>query len=198
MSKQNIEESVESRVCFEELEDWVREKIQGWVQELLEEEVTELLGRRKSERRRAENASRVIFTLESVDPDVDVDLYVRFGEDNTVQDRRVVADYASEGITGNERIVITPRSDPPLQAGTYFVSIALFDTGVVADGTITAEVETDAEDCHLDVTCYPEWLSSATGVAQIFVETSEGSSICSGTLLNNRQQDLTPYFLTAA
>ena len=29
MSKQNIEESVESRVCFEELEDWVREKIQG-------------------------------------------------------------------------------------------------------------------------------------------------------------------------
>ena len=56
MSKQNIEESVESRVCFEELEDWVREKIQGWVQELLEEEVTELLGRRKSERRRAGDA----------------------------------------------------------------------------------------------------------------------------------------------
>ena len=56
MSKQNIEESVESRVCFEELEDWVREKIQGWIQELLEEEVTELLGRRKSERRRAVDA----------------------------------------------------------------------------------------------------------------------------------------------
>ena len=56
MSKQNIEKSVESRVCFEELEDWVREKIQGWVQELLEEEVTELLGRRKSERRRAVDA----------------------------------------------------------------------------------------------------------------------------------------------
>ena len=56
MSKQNIEESVESRVCFEELEDWVREKIQGWVQELLEEEVTELLGRGKSERRRAVDA----------------------------------------------------------------------------------------------------------------------------------------------
>ena len=146
----------------------------------------------------SENATRVIFTLESVDPDVDVDLYVRFGEDNTVQDRRVVTDYSSEGITGNERIGITHRSDPPLRAGTYFVSISLFDTGVVADGTITAEVDTDAEDCHLDVTCYPEWSSSATGVAQIFFETSEGSSICSGTLLNNRQQDLTPYFLTAA
>ena len=34
---------MESRVCFQELEDWVREKVQSWVQELLEEEVTELL-----------------------------------------------------------------------------------------------------------------------------------------------------------
>ena len=56
MSKQNIEENVESRVCFEQLEDWVRERIQVWVQELLEEEVTELLGRCKSERRRAVDA----------------------------------------------------------------------------------------------------------------------------------------------
>ena len=45
MSKQNTGAGVESRVCFEQLEEWVREKIQGWVQELLEEEVTELLGR---------------------------------------------------------------------------------------------------------------------------------------------------------
>ena len=36
MRKQNIEERVESRVYFEQLEDWVRERIQGyslrWVQ----------------------------------------------------------------------------------------------------------------------------------------------------------------------
>ena len=50
MRKENIQGSVESRVCFEQLEDWVREKIQVWVQELLEEEVTELLGRCKSVR----------------------------------------------------------------------------------------------------------------------------------------------------
>ena len=31
MNKKNINESVESRVCFEQLEDWVRERIQGWV-----------------------------------------------------------------------------------------------------------------------------------------------------------------------
>ena len=59
-------------------------------------------------------------------------------------------------------------------------------------------METDAEDCHLDVTCYPEWSNSATGVARIAFERSEGSFICSGTLLNNNREDFTPYFLTAA
>ena len=145
-----------------------------------------------------ENASRVIFTMESVDPDVDVALLVRYGEDNTIQNGRPVFDHGSRNPEGNERIGITRRSDPPLRAGTYFVSVLVFDTGVVAEGTITAAVETDAADCHLDVTCYTEWSSSAAGVAHITYETSEGSSICSGTLLNNRQQDLTPYFLTAA
>ena len=145
-----------------------------------------------------ENAARVTFTLESVDPDVDLALFVRYGEDNTVQDGRPVFDHGSRNPEGNERIGITRRSDPPLRAGTYFVSIAVFATGVVAEGTITATVETDAEDCHLDVTCYPEWSNSATGVARIAFERSEGSFICSGTLLNNNREDFTPYFLTAA
>ena len=52
MSKKNIDHSVESRVCFKQLEEWVREQIQFYVQELLEDEVTQLLGRRKNERRR--------------------------------------------------------------------------------------------------------------------------------------------------
>ncbi len=146
-----------------------------------------------------ENAARVTFTLESVDPDVDLALLVRYGEDNTVQDGRPVFDHDSRNPEGNERIGITRRSDPPLRAGTYFVSIAVFATGVVAEGTVTATVETDAEDCHLDVTCYPEWSTSATSVATIVFETSGGtSSRCSGTLLTNRRQDFTPYFLTAA
>ncbi len=146
-----------------------------------------------------ETATRIVFTLESVDPDVDLTLFVRYGEDNTVQDGRVVFDHGSRNPEGSERIGITGRSDPPLRAGTYFASVAVRSTGVVAEGTLTATVETDAEDCHLDTTCYPEWSSSATGVALMVIETSEGGSrACSGTLLNNRRQDLTPYFLTAA
>ena len=146
-----------------------------------------------------EGATRVIFTLESVDPRVDVDLLVRYGEDNALQNGEVVFDHVSASPAGNERIGITRRSAPPLRAGTYFVSIVVFDTGMAAEGTVTAVVETDVGDCHLDATCYPEWSSSAAGAAYIVIERSGGfSATCSGTLLNNRREDSTPYFLTAA
>ena len=56
MSKKNIDHSVESRVCFKQLEEWVREQLQFYVQELLEDEVTQLPGRRKNERRREVDA----------------------------------------------------------------------------------------------------------------------------------------------
>ena len=36
---------------------------------------------------------------------------------------------------------LPPSSDPPLRAGTYFVSLSLFDAGVVAQGTLIATVE---------------------------------------------------------
>ena len=90
-----------------------------------------------------DSATRVTVTLESDDPDVDVDLYVRYEEDNDVVGGRIVSDYASTGLTGNEEIVITGESDPPLRAGTYFISIGLFDTGVVAEGTLTVTVDSD-------------------------------------------------------
>ena len=89
-----------------------------------------------------ENASRVTFTLESIDPDINVDLYVRYGEDNDIRDGRVISDYSSEGPTGNEEIIITRQSDPPLRAGTYFVSLGVRTTGVVAEGTVRAEFDT--------------------------------------------------------
>ena len=88
-----------------------------------------------------EGATRVTFTLESIDPDVNVDLYVRYGEDNAIQDGNVVSDYSSEGSTGNEQIVVTRQSDPPLRAGTYFVSLMLRTTGAVAEVTVTAEFD---------------------------------------------------------
>ena len=89
-----------------------------------------------------EDASRVTFTLES---DADVELAVRYGEDNAVEDR-LVTDHRSRNPAGNERILITPRSDPPLRSGTYFVSVIVWATGVIANCTLTAEVELGEED----------------------------------------------------
>lgn len=52
MEKKSRETAGPSRVEWDVLEAFVREKVQGFIQEILEEEVTGLLGRRKSERRR--------------------------------------------------------------------------------------------------------------------------------------------------
>ncbi len=141
-----------------------------------------------------DNAAHVTVTVTA---DADVDLYVRFGEDIGLENGRPVSDHSSETTSDNERIVINRYSTPPLQAGTYFVSLVLYETGVTAKVRLTADVGM-LEDCHPDVACHSEWSSSAAGVAQIVYEKSGGSFICSGTLLNNRQQDFTPYFLTAA
>ena len=89
------------------------------------------------------NASRATFTLNSDDPGVDVDLYVRFGRDNAGENGDIVADYSSTSFSGNEEIVVTRSSSPPLQAGTWFVSLGLFDTGRAAEGTLTATLEFD-------------------------------------------------------
>ena len=94
-----------------------------------------------------DNASRATLILNSNDPGVDVDIYVRFGQDNDVQDGQVVTDYSSTGLFGNEQIVINRFSGPPLRAGIYFVSLALIDTGIIAEGALTATLQID--DCRL-------------------------------------------------
>ena len=52
MGKQTTSGSQTSRIVWDNLEEWVRNKVQEFIQSLLEEEVTELLGRQKSERRK--------------------------------------------------------------------------------------------------------------------------------------------------
>jgi putative transposase len=51
MTKLTTATAEPSRIIWEELETWVRQKVQELIQAILEEEVTELLGRQKSERR---------------------------------------------------------------------------------------------------------------------------------------------------
>lgn len=53
MGKQTTSGDGKSRIIWDNLEEWVRNKVQEFIQSLLEDEITELLGRQKSERRQA-------------------------------------------------------------------------------------------------------------------------------------------------
>jgi uncharacterized protein (TIGR03437 family) len=53
--------------------------------------------------------------------------------------------------------------------------------------------------CHLDYKCYPEWVDAGRSVAHIVFQSGADSRfyVCTGALLNTRNSDFTPYFLTA-
>lgn len=89
-----------------------------------------------------QGARRLTIRLATTTPDVDVDLFAHFGAEPSISGGDVVADHRSEGLTGDELITVTPSSTPPLRAGIYFIKLALFTTGVAAEGTLTATVET--------------------------------------------------------
>ena len=55
-----------------------------------------------------------------------------------------------------------------------------------------------AAPCQLDVSCDPSLEETTRAVARILFEDDGASFNCTGTLLNNRNEDFTPYFLTAA
>lgn len=52
-----------------------------------------------------------------------------------------------------------------------------------------------AASCHLDVSCYADWATSARAVARIRFE-DNGTFVCSGSLLNTRSSSGVPFFLT--
>jgi hypothetical protein len=86
-----------------------------------------------------QGATRLDVTLRSTPPNADVDLYVRFGEDVALEGGRPVADFRSEGAAGDEQVSI---SGSQLRAGTYFIALGVFTTGVQIQSTLTATVTT--------------------------------------------------------
>ncbi|MEK7408077.1 MAG: PPC domain-containing protein [Acidobacteriota bacterium] len=91
-----------------------------------------------------QGATRLEIRLLTATPNVDIDLFARFGADTTISGDKAVADHSSEGAAGDETIIITSTSTPPLRAGTYYISLALFTREVTASGTLTATVTTAA------------------------------------------------------
>ena len=57
----------------------------------------------------------------------------------------------------------------------------------------------DSGDCEVNVNCSEgdEWQEEKRGVVRIAIKNQDGSYWCSGSLLNNTEQDYTPYLLSA-
>ena len=89
-----------------------------------------------------QGATRLEITLRTTTPNADIDLFVRYGQDVTLDNGRAVADYSSAGPTGNEQVTITASSTPPLRAGTYYLAMGLFTPNTAVAATMTATVTT--------------------------------------------------------
>ncbi|MBC7927204.1 MAG: trypsin-like peptidase domain-containing protein, partial [Bryobacteraceae bacterium] len=66
-----------------------------------------------------------------------VGFIVRKDQPPAVVGGRAQGDYTSPGNTGNESLVVNSGSTPPLQAGTYYIGVALFTTGQQVSATLT-------------------------------------------------------------
>ena len=87
-------------------------------------------------------ATRLSIRLNTATPDTDVDLYARYEADVDVSSEGdIIADHYSETLTGNESIILTASSNPPLRPGTYYIATGLFTNDVNVTGAITATIE---------------------------------------------------------
>ncbi|MEZ5355195.1 MAG: PPC domain-containing protein [Bryobacteraceae bacterium] len=90
-----------------------------------------------------EGVSRMEVRVRSAVPSVDVDAYVRRGAPVDIGDEdRVIADWASEGETGNENLNIVADPGQALTPGTYHLALALFTPGSPASGTVSVNLVT--------------------------------------------------------
>jgi hypothetical protein len=94
-------------------------------------------------------ASKLEIDLAATNPNVHVNLYVRFGRDVELSDGRVIADHVAEGSGGNKRIVVTPSTWPVLRPGTYYIAFGVFTTGTSISGTITATIDRQVPKCDV-------------------------------------------------
>ncbi len=89
------------------------------------------------------DATRLEIRLNTTVPgNADLYLYARFGQPSAVSGGSVISDHSSESQTGNELIVIDRNSSPPLRAGTYFITLSLYSTGLNVQGNVTATFTT--------------------------------------------------------
>jgi hypothetical protein len=108
--------------------------------------------------------------------------------------------FLTDLVAGSE--VIMQLSEPAASDETSVLRISRVVHGYVdmfsalhSDMGQDVALQSAAYSCHNDVACYPAWEDESNGVALIL--RSNGTSLCTGSLLNNTAQDNKPFFLTA-
>lgn len=76
-------------------------------------------------------------------------------------------------------------------------SLSLAPAPQKAASELSAASNREIASCHLDVACFPEYRTVATGVARIVFSETGGVYVCSGALVNTKSAIGTPLFLTA-
>jgi len=112
---------------------------------------------------------------------------------------QVAGPYAGAGIDGSgsfwshaifsDTVVIEYETDRPGAAPPFTIA------GISHLNAVEQLMSAGA--CELDVSCYASWVSVAGSVGMYIFESGGATYACSGSLVNNTNNDSKPYFLTA-
>ncbi|MCZ6676062.1 MAG: right-handed parallel beta-helix repeat-containing protein [Candidatus Poribacteria bacterium] len=103
-------------------------------------------------------ATELTVELAAANTPQNVNLALRFGQKSTIEGSVFIADIKSQNPDGRERLQLTGRTAPPLQAGTYYITIGNFEASSV-DFTLTATVS--------ETPIFPPWDVNEDGVTDI-------------------------------
>jgi V8-like Glu-specific endopeptidase len=103
--------------------------------------------------------------------------------------------FLTDLIAGDESIIQIIEPDTSTETSTLRISRVVHAYKNTFSSFNNTGLRAASLTCHNDVACYPAWDTQSNGVAVVLL--SSGTSICSGSLLNNTAQNGIPYFLTA-
>ena len=103
-------------------------------------------------------------------------------------------------VPGNEAMIelsVDPREQPAVQLELGSINAGYRGFRQIVDILAKADTVSKSGSCNIDVICSQgdAWRSEISSVAVI---STGGSRFCTGFMVNNVRQDLTPYFMTAA
>ena len=118
-------------------------------------------------------ATQLDIRLVTSTPGAEVDLYANrdirpraIYDANTKELVGYESQYSTKGAGGNESIIITPASDPPLEPGLYFIAVHVGTKGVRVARTLTADVTVSTEEIAAN--------TPAFGIPASLITTREG------------------------